>query len=147
MELYWWPKLKVPNGWIHDEEQSFAMSSNVILPKGKTFQNAPSVIYARAFYNKDQKKLGSLEAFYKDDLDAMRKHAPDLELRALSPGLRDAAGQSLPSFDSHYNGITYEEICYASEGEYRLIFVFSANSKEAFDRSVATFRSVISAYK
>ncbi|HEY3783271.1 MAG TPA: hypothetical protein VGL56_19500 [Fimbriimonadaceae bacterium] len=149
MKLYWWPKLQIPKGWVHDEELSFDKSSNMLLPKGKTFNDAPTLIYGRAFYNKDKVARGSFKDFYKDDLDTMRKNTENFQITQVKDGLKDAKGDVLPTFDCHYNGETYDEICYGEEegGDYRTMIIMSSTSKEAFAKDLPTYRQIVASYK
>lgn len=140
MMFYWWPKLQIPEGWVHDTDGSFKISANLLHPKGTTLDNAPYIIFAKAFYDKDPKSRGTFESFYKADMDDMRKHVVDLQTTEVDPGLRDAKGESLKTFDAHYNENCYDEFCYRDEGDYRLAFTFSANSREGFDKGVSVFR-------
>lgn len=147
IKLYWWPKLSIPRGWLHDEELSENMSSNVLLPRGTTFSNAPSIIYGRAFYDPDKKTRGTLSGFISDDVVKFRKSRAQLVVQEIHPGLTTLRHHSLRTFDFSYGPGTYDETCYGQEGDFWLIISLSSQTKRAFKRDKATFRRVIAAYK
>ncbi len=44
----WWPKLPSIDGWEQDRGYSFHYSVNALVPKGSSFANANTVMYAKA---------------------------------------------------------------------------------------------------
>lgn len=147
IHLYWWPELRVPKGWVHDEDDSLDLTSNVLIPKGATFQNAPSLIYARAFYVPDEKKSERhLRSFIRDDQAPYRRKIKTFRVAEIKPGWKTADGRILRTFRLSYIG-TQEVVCYGSEGDYWLVFVITSKSSSALDRDLPTFREVVEAYR
>src|SRR5205809_7061997 len=50
MSLHWWPKLFPVPGWHHEREQSLQLGVNALAPDGATFEDAQTVMYAKAAY-------------------------------------------------------------------------------------------------
>lgn len=43
-----------PDGWVLDEAASAERHAQILVPKGKTFENAPAIIYVQVFYLRDK---------------------------------------------------------------------------------------------
>ena len=48
--------LTPPDGWVVDEEATRNNKVQVMVPKGKTFGNAPALIYVQVFYHRDKQQ-------------------------------------------------------------------------------------------
>ena len=58
---HWWPKLVIPAGWHHDRNFSFYYSLNAIAPEGVSFDDAHTVMYAKAMYKPREPQVKSLK--------------------------------------------------------------------------------------
>jgi hypothetical protein len=152
--FYWWPKLPELKGWHNDSDMNFKLGdngSNVLVPDGATFSDAPAVIYARAIYVKrydfENNIKSTFESFIDDDKSAFRKRHPNIDLRELAP-LKTADGQELkvvaffrPS-DKNWDCVAYGE-----EEGYYLMFVLSANSETAYSDTIPAYQDLIARYR
>ncbi len=48
--------LTPPDGWVIDEGATKKNDVQIIVPKGKTFGNAPALIYVQVFYHRDKQQ-------------------------------------------------------------------------------------------
>jgi hypothetical protein len=152
IQLYWWPQLQAPKGWVHDEETSRSTGSNIFVPKGQSFAEAPAVIYGRALYKPDTPETRSLDALISDDKHDFQKHLPGISIRPL-PDLKTGDGRSLRRFSyspPRSAGVaegSWEQTAYGEEGDFYLIFVVSAHTETALTKAVPAFNALIANYK
>jgi hypothetical protein len=79
----------VPEGWQEDQAASRAMNVQILVPKGKTFENAGAVIYTTVKFNADKTPVATLVA---EDHANWRKKARDVKIEQL-PDVARAGGQ------------------------------------------------------
>ena len=48
--------LTPPDGWVIDKQASKKNKVQIMVPKGKTFANAPALIYVQVFYHADKQQ-------------------------------------------------------------------------------------------
>ncbi len=142
MNLYWWPKLSTAPGWVQDKESSYANSMNILVPKGLTFSNAPTVIYGRASFRPGK----TLAKFIADDRAEALKEISEKSADA-GPVLI-ANGQKVKSveFTPTKKG-NWERVAYLSEGEYICIFTLSSRTQKDYMAKLPVFLSVLKKYK
>jgi hypothetical protein len=97
LQFYWWPRLQVPDGWVHDEGASRATGSNMLVPKGQSFAQAPAVMYGEALYKPRVPETRSLDQLISDDKRKFQAHVPGLLILPL-PALKNGDGRSLRCF-------------------------------------------------
>jgi hypothetical protein len=145
--FYWWPKVSPIPGWHHDQEQSIHLSANVWVPDGDSFADAQAVMYAKAIYRPREPELDSLQALIKSDQRFFLEHEPDVVITE-GPVLRTADGKAWQSFafvpgkQGHW-----ERVAYGEEGDYYLVFTFSARDKASYERLAPLFVSWIERYQ
>jgi len=143
----WWPKLDVPDGWVFDEAFSRRNNVNFIYPKDDPDNVG---IYAGAVQVDNQ--ADTVQGFMDDDRATFLKNNPGMTITA-GADLKTADGQVLHSLVFHPgNGQNYDITAYGEEtdadgNQYYLTFSLSAPSKEQYDRYMAVFQQVISAYR
>jgi hypothetical protein len=152
IELYWWPQLRAPEGWVHDEDTSRSAGSNIFVPNGQSFSEAPAVMYGRALYKPYIPETRSLDELISDDKRDFQKHFPGVSIQRL-PDLKTGASRSLRRFSySPFRSASvaqgsWEQTAYGEEGDFYLIFVVSAHTEAALRRALPAFYGLIANYK
>ena len=86
---YFRASVAVPEGWQEDQASSREMNVQVIVPKGRTFNNAGAIIYTTVQFNADKTPIAALVA---EDHANWRQKSPDAKIEHLQDVAR-AAGQ------------------------------------------------------
>jgi hypothetical protein len=146
LDLYWWPKVAIPKGWVHDETRSQETSSNVLTPKGQTFAGAPAIIYCRAFYEPNKKKRGTLEAYIKGDIAQTKEEKQRVVVKELAP-IKTADGRILRVYSFYDPRVSYDQIAYGREGAYTLLFAMSAKTESDLKANQAAFQTMLAKYR
>jgi hypothetical protein len=149
--FYWWPQLQVPEGWVHDEGASRSTDSNMLVPKGQSFAQAPAVMYGEALYKPRIPETRSLDQLISDDKRKFQNHLPGITILPL-PALTNGDGRLLQCFSyspppNDAKGSTWEWTAYSEEGDFYLIFVVSANNEASLKTALPAFRRLIATYK
>jgi hypothetical protein len=149
-KLYWWPQLRAPDGWVHDEGASRSASANVLVPNGQSFAQAPAVMYGKALYKPRIPETRSLDQLISDDKRRFQNDLPGIVILPL-PALKNGDGRSLLCFSysppQRDGKGSWEWTAYTEEGDFYLIFVVSANSEAALKTALPSFRRLIATYK
>jgi len=82
--------LTPPDGWIIDEAATKKNDVQIIVPKGKTFGNAPALIYVQVFYHRDKRQ--TLAKFAEVSNDRWRARVKDAKISPL-PAIERANGK------------------------------------------------------
>jgi hypothetical protein len=144
---HWWPKLIIPAGWHQDRNYSFYYSLNAIAPEGVSFDDARTVMYAKAMYKPREPQTTSLEMFIDSDHKSIRAKAPGLEIKERAP-LATADGKRLRSFTFFpATEGNWEHVAYSEEGDFYVIFTVSARSYEDYRASTPAFERLIGDYR
>lgn len=152
--FYWWPKLPEVKGWHGDGALNFKMGtngSNVLIPDGKTFSDAPAILYARAIfierYDWENKSKSTLASFIADDIETFLKEDPKVEV-ADAPPLTTQDGQTLKIVTfSRPGSKNWDCVAYGVEDGYYLMFVLSANSKAGFQDGMPVLQGLVARYR
>ncbi len=147
MHLYWWPRVPAVEGWIQDRDASAANSIFALVPTGQSFQDAPTVIYAKAVFKARVPDLTSLSAFVEDDKKGTLANAPGTTAVSAKP-MTDGDGRGLVSlvFRPRSDG-NWEQVSYLEEGEFYLVFAVSARNEAAFNSARTSYEWLVSHYK
>ena len=146
VQFYWWPELPKIRGWTHDEEASRGNGVNMLLPDGKTFSNAPAVMYARALYKARVPETKSLAQLIADDRAEFEKEVPGIEVKEITP-ISDGDGKAHRCFAySPPKKGSWELVAYCEEGDFYLIFTVSGNTKAALTNATGDFARLLSGY-
>jgi hypothetical protein len=147
IELFWWPKLPPLDGWDQDQVASLQYGANVLAPRGKTFADSESAIYAKALYKPRVPQMHSLSEL----IDSNRK-----DFSENNGGTRVKDATRLTSANGRpvvclivepTSPGNWEKVCYLEEGDYFLLFTLIAQSRSNFDSSVKAFEALISRYR
>jgi hypothetical protein len=82
--------LTPPPGWVIDKKASTENRVQIIVPKGKTFGDAPALIYVQVFYHRDKQQ--SLANFAEVSNARWRANAKDAKISVL-PAVARANGK------------------------------------------------------
>ncbi len=147
---YWWPKLPELKGWHSDPKVNLQMGDNgadVRIPDGKTYANAPALIYGRAIsvtdYDRQFGVKSSLTGLVADDMSNFTLNGAKVDE---APALTTADGQTL-KVTVFSKADNWECIAYGQEDGYYLMFVLSANSEAAYKQTLPVWQDVVSRYK
>ena len=142
---HWWPKITIPDGWHHERNASVEYSLNALAPDGFTFDDAPTVMYAKVVAKARELDVKSLQMFIKKDLEAIRAN-PGVEIKEVTP-LTTADGKRLRSFTffPKKNG-TWDRTAYGEEGTFYLIFTISSHSLGGYQAATKAYRAMVERY-
>jgi hypothetical protein len=73
--------LTPPEGWVVDQDASKKNKVQIMVPKGRNFGDAPTLIYVQVFYHRDKQQ--SLENFAEISNGAWRAHVNDAKISEL----------------------------------------------------------------
>jgi hypothetical protein len=142
---HWWPKIRIPEGWHHERNASVEYSLNALAPDGFTFDDAPTVMYAKAVAKARELDVKSLQMFIKKDLDAVRAN-PGVEIKEVQR-LTTADGKRLRSFTffPKKNG-TWDRVAYGEEGTFYLIFTVSSHTLGGYQSAGKAYQAMVGRY-
>jgi hypothetical protein len=146
LDLYWWPKLRPLQGWQQDLRMSREYNVNALAPKGNTFAQAETVMYAKASYKKEQDSH-TLNSFIEADKSQFKKDFPGTEVREIN-SIRDADNRALRCFVfvPAKKG-NWERVAYLEEGDYYLVFTVSSRNRAGYEKSLPDFLRLVNSYK
>ncbi len=149
----WWPKLTPPKGWKQDMATSFENSVNALTPVGKTFADAPTVMYAKAVFKRRVPDVSSLAEMIVRDKKDFLNNVPDVSIRPTHT-LVAADGRMLLSFTyspkpeaKDGSGGNWERVSYLEEGEFYLVFTVSSRTQKDFKASETEYERMVRAYR
>lgn len=145
LKLMWWPKLQIPKGWVRDEAASRNMELNILVPKGKPFENAPTVICGRAINDPSRKVFRDLNSFVSSDIAEIRKEKPGVKVQELAP-VKTKGGVKLRVF-SFVTPQAYERVAFGEEGNFWLVFTITSQSAAGLKRELPRFSDVLKRYR
>lgn len=122
IRFYWWPVVKSPAGWAHDEGASLKSGVNMLVPIGQTFAGAPSVMYARADYKPRISDVHSIQEYVEKDRQELASESPETSITVLEP-VKTSDGKVLTVLQ-YVIPIRkqWEIVAYGEEGEFYLLF-------------------------
>ena len=146
--VMWWPKVTPPQGWHQDKGASQANGFNVLVPDGANFNNAETVMYARANYKPRDPGVRSVQELIDRDQAQFRKSSPEMDIKE-SKAVTIADGTAMRSF-TYAPGKSgkgnWECVAYGEDGDYYLTFVVSSRSQKGFDAARSAYAAAIASY-
>jgi hypothetical protein len=143
--------ITVPDGWVEDKEASRELGVQMLLPKGKGFDEAPAKIYAMVHYNREKKAVST---FLPAQLQQWRGLAKDARIEKLSE-LKRADGKSVflrhkfqaPSLKEQ----AYEQVAVTSDGDkdgnaFVVVITLSSDTREAFEAAQEAYQAILAKY-
>jgi len=146
--LYWWPVLPSVVGWHHDEIASRKYATNVLVPDGYSFLNAPAITYGEALYKPRDPEARTVEQVISNDRSEFDRENPGIKIKEV-PELHDGDGKALRCFSFGPAGSSgnWELVAYSEEGDDFLLFTVSALSSRALQSADPTFSALVSHYR
>lgn len=142
IDLFWWPKLSPPKGWMQDTPASEENGINVLVPKGASFSNSDVVIYGRACYkpNWDQKTLTAFIAY--DKKDSMNQfpsqHLTEASQITEGDGVKMRTIEFFPTKKGNW-----ERVAYLEEGQFYVVFTLSSRTKSGYASTLPVFLDLL----
>ena len=145
--FYWWPRLPVVAGWLHDEAASLKLTANVLVPDGSSFGDAPAVMYAKALYKPQSPEIHSLQELIDSDRSAFERDLPGVNIERLQD-LTTGDQRRLIQLAFAPNGDgSWERVAYGEEDDYYLIFAISAQHAADLRAALPAFEALVAGYK
>ncbi len=146
VQFYWWPILPRVAGWYHDRDNSLFYGTNAQAPEGSSFTDAETVIYAKAIFKDKVPQIGDVDDLVGND-KALYQSEGNVRVTEVEP-LFTANGEAFPScvFSPQGKG-NWEQVAYAEEGEFFLLFTLSSRSRAGFEQARDDFRAFIRGYR
>ena len=146
IEFMWWPKVTVPDGWIHEHDVSLANAINMMVLKGETFAGSPVLMYARALYFEAGDTEKELAASIVADHEGFLEKFPNSKITQVA-ATETGDGTKLQTFAFTPDGAgNWELVAYGREPKYVLMFCISARSQEALEKHRAAFYAMVRSY-
>lgn len=144
--FHWWPQVKVPAGWAHDNDHSLHYNFNALAPEGRSFADAEAVMYANAIYRPSVPEAKTLQEFIDNDHANFRRDSPDIAIE-MAPELRTSDGKTVHSWTlSPKSQGQWERVAYFEEGEYIMVFVISSRTSTGLQREMSSFEHLVTGY-
>ena len=146
IRFYWWPVVKSPAGWAHDEGASLKSGVNMLVPIGQTFAGAPSVMYARADYKPRISDVHSIQEYVEKDRQELASESPETSITVLEP-VKTSDGKVLTVLQ-YVIPIRkqWEVVAYGEEGEFYLLFTLSSRDEAAYRAALPAYYEMLHAY-
>ena len=147
LKLFWWPKLPLLAGWHQDPGASQAYSVNALVPDGQSFSDADTVMLGKANYKPNTPALKTVQQLVDDDIKVTVQQSSGVQVHKQAD-IADADGKAFTVYDFAPAAATgvWEAVAYGEEGDYFLIFMMSARSKNGFDKNLPDFTRLVKSY-
>ena len=146
VQFYWWPVMPRVEGWYHDRENSLFYGANAQAPAGSRFADAETVIYAKAIFKSNVPQIKDIAGLVGND-KALYLSEGNVRVVEVDP-LPSASGEAFRSCRFvPQGGGNWEQVAYAEEGEFFLLFTLSSRSRSGFEAARADFRQFIRGYR
>lgn len=145
--FYWWPKITPPKGWHQDQDMSYEIGANALVPDGSTFSNAETIMYAKALYKPRTPETKSVNQLVESDKKEFLTADPSINVTDVGT-VNSADGKKFRTFTFFpKNTGDWEQVSYGEEGDFYLIFTVSSKTKKGFDQTQAIYKELIFRYK
>lgn len=146
-QLYWWPKLPPIGGWESDRDASLHYAVNALVPKGKSFAEAETVMYAKAIYKPGIPEAESVDDLIKSDIEHFKEEDPSITVTQLAD-VTDGDNKKLKIYEFVPAGDgNWEAVAYGSEGDFYLIFTVSSQNASGYKSAFPQFAELLGKYK
>lgn len=152
LTFFVWPKLQPPNGWKSDIDASMRLGAYALEPSGRSFADAPAVIYGNVVYKPKMPEVTTLDQFIQSDQARFKSEFPNLGI-AQEPQVKDGAGRFYrvfayePSGKGNWEVTAYGEDRDLDGNDYWLVLVLSARSRQVYQSALPSFREVVRSYR
>ena len=144
-------KFTPPEGWVQDARATQENGMPIYVPKGKTFGDAPALMYIRVSYNADKR---SMEKFIEVAHERWKNAAKDSKIDKLADEKR-ANGKADFQIYHFVNPSkpqqAYEVMAYGEDSDmdgnsYFLLIALTAAAQKAIDSAEADYRAGLHAH-
>lgn len=148
---YFHASTTVPEGWAEHKEASAELKVQMLVPKDKTFDDAPAKIYTLVRYNPEKKPLAEIVRTTYQDWRERDKNAKVAKLADV-PGAGGKAVFERHSFEApkqKEQGFELTSLTVDTDKDgnsYFVAVVLSANSKAELNAAEAAYLSILKAY-
>lgn len=143
--------LDPPEQWVLDNQSGVDQGLQAVFyPVGKSWTNAPVVMYANVYLKKDTTKEDALSVAAKDVAD-FRKHSRtfkviDADPLPLGDLVDDQPRKALVKYFSGDDYGNFEAVAYINESKVVAMLVLSARKEEEFKKALPTFAKLVRSY-
>jgi hypothetical protein len=145
------PSVTTPRGWIEDEATGRSEGIVLLLPSGRTLEDAPVWIYARAIDNPDGRDLGAVVATDQ----AERREEGDQVTITPRPDGRLSDGRPVQIYDladTTEGRQSFERIAAFADTDaegrtYTVVLTLAAEERAEIDRTEAVIAELIASYR
>ncbi len=143
--------LTAPKGWVLDNTSGRGQGLQAVFyPKGSSWKNGASVMYANVYQKMDPIKE-SLQTVIANDVAEYKKNSADLKVADAEsiPTRTDARAKDKKAMIKYYTGdrnANSEAVAYIDEGNVVVMLVLTARMKGDFDSSLPAFKELIGSY-
>jgi hypothetical protein len=138
-------KFTPPEGWMQDPKATQENGMPIYVPKGKTFSDAPALMYIRVSYNGDKR---SMEKFIEVAHERWRNSVKDTKIEKLADEKRangKADFQIYHFVNPSRSQQAYEVMVYGEDmdkdgNSYYLMIALTAAAQKAIDSAEADYR-------
>jgi hypothetical protein len=144
--------LTPPEGWTVDQAATKKNRVQIMVPKGKTYANAPALIYVQVFYHRDKQQ--TLENFAEASNGRWQGHVKDAKVSALpavarangKPGFLRFAFENPSKKQQPYEFGAFGVDTDADGNEFVLDVVMTGGDKAALDRAEKDYIAFLKAH-
>ena len=147
LALRWWPKVTPPKGWRHDREHSVSYAINAMAPAGSSFDEAQTIMYAKAIYKPRDMQVKSVDMLVERDRQKFLARDPSMKI-AKAPAIKTADGKALVSmtFTPASSG-NWERVSYGEEGDFYIIFAVSSRTEKGYKSALPAYERMVRGYR
>lgn len=147
IQFVWWPKIAPPSGWVQDRGSSEHYGMNAITQVGKSFNDADTILYARAEYKPQVPDVKSLAQYIARDREGALSQVPDLKI-ASGRRIVTKEGVTLTTLTfAPASAGNWERMAFMEEGDFFFTFAISARTATGYQKHQQVFEKWIAAYK
>lgn len=143
------PMIAEPEGWEEDRRTGRQRGLVVLVPKGKSFETADVVIYARAEFNPENR---SVQSFIEADQEQWRARYPKAQIERLgevSRANREVFQDyrfAAPGLGERYERVGTTTDIDKDGNVYFVSIVLTGFRKQAIDKAQAAYLTILKAY-
>ena len=143
--------LAIPKGWQEDQAATKKLNMQVLVPRGKTYDNAEAVIYATVTFNPEKKPIAD---FIAEDHARWRKSTPDVKISPLPDVVRTSGGEPFRVHEFQApsrRGQPFERVATTTDTDkdgnpFLVGVVLTAESRKGLLGAAQAYLSVLKAY-
>ena len=143
--------LKPPRDWIEDKEASKQNGVQIMLPRGRTFGNAPALMYVKISSRQDDQ---SVEDFVRVSQERWRKSAADTKIERIADVARTNGRPAFLSYRYENPSMPQQRFEAVSFGldkdkdgnDFFVMVTITGKDKKAIDRAMIPYNAFLKAH-